>query len=203
MSSIVPNMLPKFSRRLALAAAAFGIVAATSLHADPYANVVIVPPANPPESARQGGDALLLRGARDGRQLLYIEQKDGLQLSTFDVTDPMHVRDMGSVKLEVSGAFDFISPIGEHAELVRFRKNHDEAVMNFRRDVPNLDITSGLTTPVQELPLHSDGSSEVTSVRTGTTFHLTRGGLYLIRRPDVESDIKQREQQWFEEHTGG
>jgi hypothetical protein len=49
----------------------------------------------------------------------------------------------------------------------------------------------------------ADGFVEVTNVHTGTTFFLTRGGLYLIRRPEVEADKRRREQEWFEQHTGG
>jgi len=203
MKVLVCGILPRFSHRVSLTLTVFGVMAAGFSYADPH-GVVIVPPTSLPESARQGGAAMLLRESKDGRQLLYVEQQDGLQLSTFDVTDPVHIKDEGSVKLDVSGAFDFISPIGERAELVRFRRDHDEAVLNFLKDdVPNLDMTGGSTTSLQDLPLRGDGTTEVTNVRTGTTFHLTRGGLYLIRRPDVESAKKQREQQWFEEHTGG
>jgi hypothetical protein len=43
---------------------------------------------------------------------------------------------------------------------------------------------------------------EVTNAGTGTTFLLTDNGLYLIRRPAVESDKRRREQEWFWEHAG-
>jgi hypothetical protein len=41
-----------------------------------------------------------------------------------------------------------------------------------------------------------------TNAGTGTTFLLTDRGLYLIRRPAVESDKKRRDQEWFLEHSG-
>jgi hypothetical protein len=43
---------------------------------------------------------------------------------------------------------------------------------------------------------------EVTNASTGTTFLLTENGLFLIRRPAVESEKRRREQEWFWEHTG-
>jgi hypothetical protein len=55
----------------------------------------------------------------------------------------------------------------------------------------------------QNTAVDADGFVQVTNVHTGTTFFLTRGGLYLIRRPEVEADKKRREQEWFEQHTGG
>jgi hypothetical protein len=43
---------------------------------------------------------------------------------------------------------------------------------------------------------------QVTNAGTGTTFLLTENGLFLIRRPAVESDKRRREQEWFWQHTG-
>jgi hypothetical protein len=43
---------------------------------------------------------------------------------------------------------------------------------------------------------------EVTNAGTGTIYLLTENGLYLVRRPAVESDKRRREQDWFWEHTG-
>jgi len=43
---------------------------------------------------------------------------------------------------------------------------------------------------------------EVTNASTGTTFFLTENGLYVIRRPAVETDKRRLEQEWFLEHAG-
>jgi hypothetical protein len=204
MVRILRGIAPRFSQQMAAAAIACGVAAATPLHADPYNNIVIVPPTNLPELARQTGEALLLRETSDGRQLLYIEQNQGSQLSTFDVTDPTHVKGAGSVKLDASEPFDFLSPIGKRSELIRFRNNRKEAVVNFQKDdVPDINVAQGLTFAAQNTAVDADGFVEVTNVHTGTTFFLTPGGLYLIRHPEVEVDKKRRDQEWFEQHTGG
>ena len=44
---------------------------------------------------------------------------------------------------------------------------------------------------------------ELTKQDTGTTFLLTEGGLYLIRRPIAESEKRRREQEWWWQHNGG
>jgi len=44
---------------------------------------------------------------------------------------------------------------------------------------------------------------ELTKQDTGTTFLLTERGLYLIRRPDAESEKRRREQEWRWQHIGG
>jgi hypothetical protein len=44
---------------------------------------------------------------------------------------------------------------------------------------------------------------EVTNASTGTTFLLTGSGLFLIRRPAVESDNWWRQREWFFTHNGG
>jgi hypothetical protein len=74
---------------------------------------------------RQPGEAMFLHDTVDGRTLLNIEQNQGARLATFDVTDPVHIKGDGSVQLDASGPFDFISPLGNQAELVRFRQRQD------------------------------------------------------------------------------
>jgi len=43
---------------------------------------------------------------------------------------------------------------------------------------------------------------ELTNAETGTTFVLTDNGLFLIRRPAMESDKRRRDQEWFFAHNG-
>ena len=43
---------------------------------------------------------------------------------------------------------------------------------------------------------------ELTKQDTGTTFLLTEGGLFLIRRPHAESEKQRREQEWWWQHNG-
>ncbi len=205
MKENVRGSLSKVFRRTAIAIGASGIVAATAVHAHPSNDMVLVPPADLPELAQQGGDAMFLHETMDGKTMLYIEQNRGARLATFDVTDPAHVKGAGSVELADSGPFDFVSSIGNEAELVRFRQNHEDAVLDLHKvKVPSIRPLRGLTlldpqmardAQVVETANSQDlnrvlGVKQVrekmTNAITGTTFFLTENGLYLIRRPDVE-----------------
>lgn len=120
-------------RRTAMAIIAGGIVFAPAVHANPPNNFVLVPPTELPELARQPGDAMLLRDTDDGRAVLYVEQNDGAQLAVFDVTDPRHVKSEGSVQLGAPEPFDFVSPLGAKEELVRYRQDQAEAVLDLHK----------------------------------------------------------------------
>jgi hypothetical protein len=189
-------------RRAAMAIVATGAVAAATVHAHPSDNIVLVPPADLPALARQPGDAMFLHDTLDGRTLLYIEQNQGARLATFDVTDPVHIKGAGSVQLDASGPFDFISPLGNQAELVRFRQGQVAVLDLPRMKDPQLKTVQGLTLPaardyqvvdtVSSYELNrifdvKQVRAEMTKGDTGTTFMLTDNGLYVIRRPDVES----------------
>src|ERR1700693_4210851 len=117
MEQNVRNHLQKRFRGAAVAIFAIAAVAAGTVHASPPNPVVVVPPTDLPALARQTGDAMLLHETIDGRIMLYIAQNQGARLATFDVTDPLHIRGEGSVHLDASGPFDFVSPVGDQAEL--------------------------------------------------------------------------------------
>ena len=111
----------------------------------PSKKVIVVRPANLPVLARVTGQAMLLHATGDGRTLLYIEQNEGAQLAIFDVTDPAHVKQEGSAQVEAPGAFDFVSSLGDYAELVRFRNGQGEAVLNLHKvKAPTLNTIQGL-----------------------------------------------------------
>lgn len=239
MRRTVSSKLSKSSRQMAIAIVASGVVAATVVHANPSSNIVLVPPSDLPELARQSGDAMLLHETPDGRALLYIEQKQGARLATFDVTDPVHIKGEGSVQLDAPGPFDFVLPLGKKAELIRFRQGHEDAILDLHKEkVPNFKIVQGLTLQGPIKRLGNDGFTvtsqapriqsvqdiqvvetantqdlshvfdvkqvreQVTNADTGTTYLLTENGLFLIRRPAVESEKMRREQDWFWEHNG-
>ena len=191
MSDKIKGKLSKFLRRSAIAAAAGGIVAASAVRADPSHSIVVVPPAELPELARQGGDAMLMHETADGRTLLYIEQNHGTRLATLDVTDPLHIKADGSVELNVTGPFDFVSALGSRAELIRFRQGQEDAVLDLHKaGAPSLKMDPGATlrdsvTRLDNVGIAVDG--QVTKGDTGTTFMLKQDGLYMIRRPAVES----------------
>jgi hypothetical protein len=113
-------------------------------------------------------------------------------LAALDVTDPRHVRGEGSVQLDASGAFDFMFPLGDRAELVRFRQGQGDAVLDLRK-VPVLNKIEGLDFQAATARLGDarlcdpQVRREITNAATGTTFALTEDGLYMIRRPAIEA----------------
>jgi hypothetical protein len=190
------------------------VAAAATVHADTSHNIVLVPPANLPALARQTGEAMLLYQTIDGTTVLYIEQNQGTSLAMFDVTDPAHIKSQGSVRLEASGPFDFVSPLGNQAELIQFRNGHEGALLDLRR-VKNPRLVTAqrpalqgqisgagsnapsvrdhpAVDPVNSYELNrvfdvKEVRAEMTNSDTGTTFVLTEKGLYVVRRPAVES----------------
>lgn len=202
-------------RRAAMAVLASGAVAATTVHANPSSNTVLVPPADLPALAQQTGEAMFPYDRFDGRTLLYVEQNRGGRPATFDVTDPPHIAGQGFVQLSASGPFDFISPLGNQAELVQFRQGQDAVLDLPRLRDPQLKTLPALTLqdsaftvtgeandapPARDYPVIDTLTAyelgrifdvkpvraELTKGDTGTTFMLTDSGLYVIRRPGVE-----------------
>ena len=86
-----------------------------------------------PELAQRPGNSLFLHSDNAGGTYLYVEQQQGARLSVFDVTDPARIKLVVSTPLAAEGAFDFVRPIGDHAELVRFRDGQREAVLDLRK----------------------------------------------------------------------
>lgn len=135
------------------------MLAARITYAIPSNKIVLVPPAELPALARQGGEAMFLHDTKDGRTLLYVEQREGAQLAIFDVTDPAHVKGEGSAQLDAAGPFDFVAPLGERAELVRFRRGQGEAVLELRK-IPTLKRVQGLEL-LRSTKLTSDGTAKI------------------------------------------
>lgn len=121
-------------------------------------NLIVVPPSDLPEQARQAGEAMLLHDTIDGRALLYVEQSQGARLAVFDVTDPAHIKGEGSVQLDAPGPFDFVSALGSGAEVVRFRQGQGSAVLDMRKvGRPSLRRVQGLTLQGMIMSLGADG----------------------------------------------
>jgi hypothetical protein len=127
-------------------------------------------PAELPELAREPGQAMMLHATGDGRTLLYVEQNHGARLAIFDVTDPAHVKEGGSAQVNAPGSFDFVSSLGDRAELVRFRHAQGEAVLDLHKvEAPTLSTMQGLD---------SQGSTE----------GLGDDGFIVADQPSVQSD---------------
>jgi hypothetical protein len=239
MKENVRDQLSMRLRRAGMAAVASGIITASAVHANPSDNIVVVPPTDLPELARQPGEAMLLRNTTDGRAILYMEQQQGARLAIFDVTDPVHIKGEGSVQLGAGGPFDFVSPIGSKQELIEYRQGHDDAVLDFHNvKLPSLEAVQGLTLQGPVTRLGNDGfivasedteappardyqvvdttsrkmlstvfdvkqvREKISKADTGTTFLLATDGLYVVRQPNVESEKRRRDEQWFWEHAG-
>jgi hypothetical protein len=231
----------KFVRRAVIAIVATGTFAAPAAYSRMSNNLVVVPPTDLPELARQTGEAMLLHDTIDGRTHLYIEQNHGAQLAIFDVTDPSHVKGEGSAQIDAPGPFDFVSALGDRAEVVRFRQGQGSAVLDLHKvNVPTLTKVQGLTLQGATKALGDDGFTvasqadsnarstqdlqvvdtanlgdlnhifdvkevreELTKHDTGTTFLLTQGGLYVVRRPVVERENELRERDRMLRYAGG
>ena len=228
-------------RRAVIAIVATGTVAASAAYSK-TPDLIVVPPTDLPESARQTGEAmLLLHDSIDDRTLLYIEQDQGARLAIFDVTDPRHVKGEHVVQIDALGPFDFVATLGNRAEVVRFRQSQGSAVLDLHKvKLPTLTSVQGLTLRGTTTALGDDGfivtgqaaaivrstgdfqplntsssgdlnhaldvketRENLTNPDTGTTFLLTQGGLYEIRRPLVERQHELRVRDRMLMYAGG
>jgi hypothetical protein len=121
---------------------AFGLVVAASILPTSSADaevhsrskqLVVMEAPDLPEQAQTPGNSLFLHSDSAGSTYLYIEQQRGARLSVFDVTDPARIKLVVSTPLAAEGAFDFVRPLGDHAELVYFRDSQKEAVLDLRK----------------------------------------------------------------------
>jgi hypothetical protein len=134
------------ARQLTIAIAVCAAVVSPAAFAQSSSRLILVPPAELPDLARQSGDAMLLQKRSDGSTLLYIEQNQGASIAVLDVSDPSHVRSEGSVHLEAPGPFDFVFSLAPDDELVRLRQDQGEAVLDLHEvTLPSLKMVRGLT----------------------------------------------------------
>ena len=158
MTANLNNQFSDRVRRTAIATVVTGILAVPAVHAHPAGNLILVPPTDLPAMARQPGESMFLYATPDDKTHLYIEQDQGTRLSIFDVTDPSHIKDEGSVQLTARGPFDFVSSLGSQEELVRFRRDQGYAVLDLHEvKGPTLEEAQGLTLKSPTTPLRADG----------------------------------------------
>ena len=96
-------------------------------------DLVVMEARDLPEQAQTTGNSLFLHSDNAGGTYLYVEQQQGARLSVFDVTDPARIKLVVSTPLPAEGAFDFVRPLGDHAELLYFRDSQKEAVLDLRK----------------------------------------------------------------------
>jgi hypothetical protein len=117
-------------------AAATLVLPASSVLAEIHSKsneLVVMEARDLPEQAQAKGNSLLLHSDNAGRTYLYVEQLQGARLSVFDVTDPAHIKLTVATSLPERGAFDFIRPLGENAELVYYRNGQRTGVLDLRQ----------------------------------------------------------------------
>jgi hypothetical protein len=198
MKENVSSKSSRLVRRAVIAIVATGAVAAPAAYARASNKLILVPPTDRPELARQPGEAMLLRNTLDGRTLLYVEQNQGARLAIFDVTDPGHVKGEGSVQLNAPGPFDFVATLGERAEVVRFRHGQGSAVLDFHKvELPTLTKAQGLTLQGTTIALGDDGftvsSQPDSNARAMRDFQVvdtaTLGNLKVFDVKEVREDL--------------
>ena len=147
----------KCLHRVAAAIVASGTAATSLAYAWPSGRPIVVQPAALPEPARQAGQAMLLHDSDDGRTLLYVEQSQGARLAIFGVTNPARIKSAGAVQLDAPGPFDFVSKVGNRAEVVRFRAGKGEAALDLTKaNAPALKTAQRLTLQGTTAPLIED-----------------------------------------------
>jgi hypothetical protein len=117
---------------LVVAAAVLTSTAQAEIHSRSK-ELVVMEARDLPEQAQAPGNSLFLHSDNAGSTYLYVEQKQGARLSVFDVTDPARIKLVVSMPLTAEGAFDFIRPLGNNAELVYFRDGQKQAVLDLRK----------------------------------------------------------------------
>lgn len=128
---------------------------AASKHAE---KIILVRPVELPEVARQSGEAMFLHETPDGKTLLFIEQGHGARLAILNVTDPGKIKEEGAIELDGPGTFDFVTPLGDRAELIRFRQTQGVAVLDLRKvKMPTMKMVQGLDLQALKERLGSDG----------------------------------------------
>jgi hypothetical protein len=117
---------------LAVAAAVLTSTANAEIHSRSK-DLVVMEAHDLPEQAQVAGNSLFLYSDNAGSTYLYVEQQQGARLSVFDVTNPARIKLVVSTPLAAEGAFDFVRPLGNNAELVHFRNGQKEAVLDLRK----------------------------------------------------------------------
>lgn len=168
--------------------------------------IIVVRPTQLPELARMPGQAMLLRETADGRALLYIEQNDGAQLAVFDVTDPTEIKEEAAARLDAPGSFDFVSSLGEYAELVRFRNGQGDAILDLHSvKYPTLTAAQGLNFQGSTRRLGDDGL--ILADQRNVQSDATNPNLQIIDlsnplHPNPVADVKQVREEITNGDTG-
>ena len=163
MSNIIKST---FALGLVAAAAVLTSTAEAEIHSKSQ-ELVVMEARDLPEQAQTPGNSFFLHSDNTGSTYLYVEQQRGARLSVFDVTNPAHIKLEVSTPMATEGAFDFVRPLGDQAELVYFRDSQKEAVLDLRKaQRPVFRVVSTATDLGQSETLGENGLLVTSQVHT-------------------------------------
>ena len=159
-----------FKSTLALGLVAAAAVLTSTAEAEIHSRsqeLVVMEARDLPEQAQTPGNSFFLHSDNTGSTYLYVEQQRGARLSVFDVTNPAHIKLEVSTPMATEGAFDFVRPLGDQAELVYFRDSQKEAVLDLRKaQRPVFRVVSTATDLGQSETLGENGLLVTSQVHT-------------------------------------
>lgn len=121
-------------------------------------DIVVLEPKDLVASARVAGESMTLHSLNNGLTYLYIEQQQLHRILVLDVTDPARIREVSTVGLDASGAFNFGEMIGFTGAVVRFQDGRRAGVMSFENPAqPRLSQVGTALAGEQTEPINQDG----------------------------------------------
>jgi hypothetical protein len=186
--------------------AAFTLTGAAEARNRPSNKIILVRPTELPELARVTGQAMMLHATGDGRTLLYVEQNHGARLAIFDVTDPAKIKQEPAVRIDAPGSFEFVSSLGDHAELIRFRHGQGEAVLDLHKvKLPTIKMVPGLKFQGSTERLGDDGfmisnKASVQSDENSLDYQVVE--IANTREPNRVYDVNQVREEITNDETG-
>lgn len=162
------------------AALVFGLPMANASSRNSQTDIRVVPLSALPEVAQQGSQDLLLTESGAGTPYLYLEQKDGARLAIFDVSEPAHIRLIASVNTGVAKTYDFVQPVGDALELIRFRDGSGSALLNLKK-AKSPRIENFKTSAIDAIEMLGDSGYLAATLRTDAQrFDLQRKDVQVV-----------------------
>ena len=131
----------------------FGVPLAQASTHRAKTDIVVAPLATTSELVQQPSEDILLRVDGAGTPYLYLEQQQGARLVILNIDDLAHVKVVASIATGVSRPYDFVQPISDTLEQIRFRDGSGSALLNLQKaKSPQIvNIESTVAVPVKAL----------------------------------------------------
>ncbi len=111
----------------------FGMPLAQARTHQAKTDIVVAPLATTSEMAQQRSEDIFLHVDGAGTPYLYVEQQQGARLVVLNVDDLAHVKVVASVATGVNRPYDFVQPISDTLEQIRFRDGSGSALLNLHK----------------------------------------------------------------------